>query len=90
MQYTEIFLAVNIENFHQKNFVILNIFAQNIECGFTLESFCRGGSYEYPQCMFLITNKENRYTPSLLYKIGVQGGIQCTLHGQKMTGNIQN
>ena len=33
MQYTEIFLALKIENFQLKNFVLFLIFAQNIDCG---------------------------------------------------------
>ena len=36
---------------------------QNIDCGYTLEPPCRGGSNEYPQSMFWIKNKKNRYTP---------------------------
>ena len=39
---------------------ILNIFAQNIDCGYTLEPPCRGGSNEYTQSMFWIKNKKNR------------------------------
>ena len=40
-------------NFFQlKVFDIFNIFAQNIDCGYTLEPPLRGGSNEYPQCMF--------------------------------------
>ena len=37
MQYTEIFSAVKIENFTRKKFDSFNIFAQNIDCGYTLE-----------------------------------------------------
>ena len=37
MQYTEIFCALKIENFQLKNFDIFLIFAQNIDCGYTLE-----------------------------------------------------
>ena len=37
MQYTKIFLALKIENFQLKNFDIFLIFAQNIDCGYTLE-----------------------------------------------------
>ena len=39
------------------------IFAQNIGCGYTLELLHRDGSNEYPQSMFWIKNKNNRYTP---------------------------
>ena len=54
-----------------KIFNIFLIFAQNIDCGYTLEPPCRGGSNEYPQSMFWINNKKNRYTPVLLHKSGV-------------------
>ena len=54
MQYTEIFLALKIESFQLKKFdiIIFLIFAQNIDCGYTLEPPRRGGSNEYPQSMF--------------------------------------
>ena len=45
-------------------FYILNIFAQNIDCGYTLEPPRRGGSNEYPQYMFWIKSKRNRYAPA--------------------------
>ena len=61
MQYTEIFKAVKNENFLWK---FLDIFAQNIDCGYTLEPPWRGGSNEYPQTMFWSKNKKNRYTPA--------------------------
>ena len=53
MQYTEIFFSdLKIENFHQKvSFYIFIIFAQNIDCGFTLEPPRRDGSNEYLQSM---------------------------------------
>ena len=47
-----------------KNFDIFLIFAQNIDCGYTLEPPRRGGSNEYPQFMFWSKNKKNRYTPA--------------------------
>ena len=40
------------------------IFAQNIDCGYTLEPPRLGGSNEYPQSMFWSKNKKNRYTPA--------------------------
>ena len=40
------------------------IFAQNIDCGYTLEPPWRGGSNEYLQSMFWSNNKKNRYTPA--------------------------
>ena len=69
MQYTEIFFsAVKIENFHQKNVDIFLIFAQNIDCGYTLEPPRRS--------MFWSKIKKNRYTPAYpsfakIYKSGV-------------------
>ena len=38
-----------IKNFQKNKFDIFNIFAQNIDCGYTLEPPRRGGSNEYPQ-----------------------------------------
>ena len=57
------FLSLKIENFQLKNFDIFLIFAQNIDCGYTLEPPRRGGSNEYPQSMFWSKNKKNRYIP---------------------------
>ena len=45
------FLALKIENL-LKIFDIFLIFAQNIDCGYTLEPPRRGGSNEYLQSMF--------------------------------------
>ena len=64
MQYTEIFKVVKNEDLQQKFFDIFLIFAQNIDCGYTLEPPRRGGSNEYPQSMFWNKNKKNRYTPA--------------------------
>ena len=52
MQYTEIYKVLKTENFHQKNFDIFHIFAQNIDCGYTLESPRRSGFNEYPHFFF--------------------------------------
>ena len=80
MQYTENFLVVKIENFTIKILIFFLIFAQNIDCGYTLEPPRRGGSNEYPQSMFWSKNKKNRYTPVYpsfaIY--GVQGGKHYT------------
>ena len=59
MQYSEIFLAVKIEQFSRKKNIFLT-FAQNIDCGYSLELPRRCGSNEYPQSMFW---SKNRYTP---------------------------
>ena len=48
MQYTAIFHGCKNVNFQMK---IFNIFAQNIDLGYTLEPPQRGGSNEYPQSM---------------------------------------
>ena len=55
---------------------IFKIFAQNIHCGYMLEPPRRGGSNEYPQCMFWIKNKKIRYSPvypSFAIKVGYKG-----------------
>ena len=64
MQYTKIFNVVKNEKFQKKNFAIFLIFAQNIDCGYTLEPPRRGGSNEYPQSMFWSKKMKNRYTPA--------------------------
>ena len=51
------------ENFQIKNSDIRQIFAQNIDCGYSLEPPRRGGSNEYPQSMFLNRNKKNNVYP---------------------------
>ena len=58
------FFSFKIENFQLKKIVIFLIFAQNIDCGYTLEPPRRGGSNEYPQSMFWSKNKKNRHTPA--------------------------
>ena len=64
----------NIQIFFQKKILkissdflfckISNTYAQNIDCGYTLGQPRRGGSNEYPQSMFLINIKKNRYAPA--------------------------
>ena len=77
------FFRSKIDNFQRKSFDIFLIFAQNIDCGYTLEPPRRGGSNEYPQSMFWSKNKKigihvPLQTPIFLYKSGVQGGIHFT------------
>ena len=71
------FFNFKTENFQLKNFDIFLIFAQNIDCGYTLEPPRRGGSNEYPQSMFWSKNKKNRYTPAYprycYIKVGFKG-----------------
>ena len=61
-----------IENFATKKgkfsdkkfrFFFFQIFAQNIDCGYSLEPPRRGGSNEYLQSMFLSRNKKNNVYP---------------------------
>ena len=61
--------------FHQKNFDVFLIFAQNIHCGYTLKPPRRGGSNEYTQSMFWSKNKKNRHTPAYpsYIKMGFNG-----------------
>ena len=77
MQYTEIFKVVKTKTNQKKICYIFLIFAQNIDCGYTLEPPCRGGSYEYPQSMFWSKNKKNMYTPAnpifFYIKVGFKG-----------------
>ena len=40
MQYTENFFSIKILKFHWKNLVNFNMFAQNTDCGYTLELPC--------------------------------------------------
>ena len=51
-------------------FDIFNKFAQNIDCGYTLEPPRRGVSNEYPQSMFWSKNKKIGL-PLQTYKSGV-------------------
>ena len=64
MCYTDFSIVVKLENFHFKNVEFFLIFAQNIDCGYTLEPPRQDGSNEYPQSMFWNKNKKNRYTHS--------------------------
>ena len=65
------------ENFQMKNSDIFYISAQNMDCGYSLEPPRRGGSNEYPQSMFLSTNKKNNVypcKPQFYYiKVGFKG-----------------
>ena len=55
---TAIFHGHKNDNFQMKNCNIFLIFAQNIDCVYTLEPPQRGGSNEYPQSMFWSKNKK--------------------------------
>ena len=60
-----------------KNSDIFKIYAQNIDCGYSLEPPRRGGSNEYPQSMFLSRTKTNNVypcQPQFYYiKVGFKG-----------------
>ena len=66
------------EKISDKNPDIFHISAQNIDCGYSLEPPHRGGSYEYPESMFLRRNKKNNVYPCKLQfyyiKVGFKGG----------------
>ena len=81
MQFTEIyrdyFSAVKIETFIRIfRYIFLN-FAQNIDCGYTLEPPRRGRSNEYPQSMFWGKNKKKYVYPYIpqfyCIKVGIRG-----------------
>ena len=63
--------------FSEKKSDIFHIYAQNIDCGYSLEPPRRGGSNEYPQIMFLSRNKKNNIypcKPQFYYiKVGFKG-----------------
>ena len=65
------------EKFQIKNSDILQISAQNIDCGYTLELPRWGGSNTYPQSMLLSRNKKNNVypcKPQFYYiKVGFKG-----------------
>ena len=71
------FSLVKFENFHDIIFDIFLIFAQNIDCGYTLEPTQRGGSNEYPQSMFSSKNKKKYVYPCIpqfcYIKVGFKG-----------------
>ena len=58
MQYIEFSSGLKIENFQQKIFDSFLIFAQNIDCGYTLEP-PRRSIFWSPQSMFWSKNKKN-------------------------------
>ena len=75
--YKDFFSCKKMKISSEKNDIFL-IFAQNIDCGYTLEPPRRGGSNEYPQSMFWSKNKKNRYIPAypiftIRIKVGFNG-----------------
>ena len=73
----QIFRALKIEIFQLKDFDIFLIFAQNIDCGYTLEPPRRGGSKLLMSTHNLCFGAKIRkigiplQTPVVLYKSGV-------------------
>ena len=69
MQYMEIFFSCENEKFHEKNFDIFNIFAQNIDCGYAKAVLM--GTHNV--CFGAKTRKIGipLHTPVLLYDSGV-------------------
>ena len=57
IQYTVIFNGCKNDYFQTKNCIYFLIFAQNIDCGYTLEP------PQYPQSLFKSKNKKIMYTP---------------------------
>ena len=76
-KYTENFTTKKWQFFQIKNSDNFHIFAQNIDCGYSLEPPRRGGSNEYPQYMFLSRNNKNNIypcKPQFYYiKVGFKG-----------------
>ena len=66
------FLKLKIQNFHFKIFIFnfFFIFAQNINCGYTLEL-----PHNSHNLCFVAKIGIPLYIPVLLYKIWVQGGV---------------
>ena len=62
-KYIENFTSKKTWKFSDKNSDIFHISAQNIDCGYSLESPRRGGSNEYPQSMFWAEIRKIMYTP---------------------------
>ena len=75
VQYTAIFHGCKNDNFQMKIFDIFLIFAQNIDCRYTLEPPQRGGSNEYPQSMFCSKNKKYVY-PSKPHFFSIKVGCK--------------
>ena len=63
IKYTENFTTKQMAFFHIKKSDIFHISAQNIDCGYLLESPHWGGSNDYPQSMFLSRNNKNNVYP---------------------------
>ena len=80
LKYTENF-TTKTENFQKKNSGSFQISALNIDCGYLLEPPRRGGSYDYPQSMFLSRNENTKVYPVstsfTVWKWGLRGSKLC-------------
>ena len=76
-KYTEKLITEKLKISRQKKSNNFHISAQNIDCGYSLEPPRRGGSNEYPQSVFLSSNKKNNVypcKPQFYYiKVGFKG-----------------
>ena len=72
-------------NFFQlKRSDIFHISAQNIDCGYSLEPPRRGGSYEYPQSLYL-----SRYKKKIMYRVNPSFTIsKWDLRGSKLHRHV--
>ena len=73
MQYTDNFFSCKNGKFYWKKIDILNIFAQNIDCGYRLELPRQGGSNEYPLSLLGIKNKNVAIPQFHNIKLGFKG-----------------
>ena len=53
-----------------------------LDCGYTLEQTCRGGSNEYPHSMFLSKNKKNMINIYLKFSFLQLKNHSCVLYGR--------
>ena len=77
-----LFMAAKTKSFRWKNVIVFLIFAQNRDCGYSLELPHWGSSNGYTQSMFYSRKKKNNVYPYkpifFLYKSGVWGSQNYT------------
>ena len=75
--YIESFTSKNWKFSDQNLWYVIIFLLKNINCGYSLEPPQRGGSYVYPQSLFLSSNKKNNVypcKPQFYYiKVGFKG-----------------
>ena len=69
-----IYLRFQVSVYRTIGPLVFTIFAQNIDCDYTIEPPQRGGSNKYPQSMFWSKNRYTLYTTVSQYKNGVLRG----------------